>query len=72
MIHSQQYVDNLLINKREVNKMKEKYVIYYDHDNTETVIMMTEEQAKAIKWFMDEFSIDGTIETIENYEAREI
>lgn len=52
--------------------MKEKYVIYYDHDNTETVIMMTEEQAKAIKWFMNEFIIDGTIETIENYEAREI
>lgn len=52
--------------------MKEKYVIYYDHDDSEVIMKMTKEQAKAIEWFMDEFNIDGTIETVENYEAREI
>ena len=52
--------------------MKEKYVIYYDNDESESVVMMTPEQAKAIAWFMCEFCIDGCIETIENYKAKEI
>lgn len=55
--------------------MKEKYVIYYIDCygiKTETIRIMTKEQAKAIDWFMEEFDIDGTIETVENYEAREI
>ena len=52
--------------------MKEKYVVYYDNDESEVIIKMSKEQARAIAWFMDEFNIDGTIETIEDYEAREI
>lgn len=52
--------------------MKEKYVIYYDDDESEKVVIMTTEQAKAIAWFISEFNIDGCIETIEKYEAKEI
>ena len=52
--------------------MKEKYVIYDATSDSEILVKMTEEQAKAIDWFIDEFDMDFTIETVEYYETREI
>lgn len=53
---------------------KRNYVIYIDiHLNAiERVILMTAEQANAIRWFMENFDIDGTVELAEDYEAEEI
>jgi hypothetical protein len=33
---------------------------------------MTSEQANTIRWFMENFDIDGCIELAENYEGEEI
>jgi hypothetical protein len=54
---------------------KRQYVVYVAnmyHDELERVVKMTETQAKAIKWFINAFAIDGCIALAENYEAEEI
>lgn len=64
--------------KERIFKMEEKrnYVIYinanYDDDEIERVVLMTAEQANAIRWFMDTFDFDGAIELAENYQGEEI
>lgn len=52
--------------------MKEKYVIYYRNDDSEVIVKMTKEQAKAINWFIDKYNIDAVIDTIEDYPVEEI
>lgn len=65
-----------LSNEREViliMEEKRNYVIYTNIDNEiERIILMTAEQAKAIRWFMDTWDIDGTVELAENYVGEEI
>lgn len=53
---------------------KRNYVIYtnIDYEEIERVILMTAEQANAIRWFMQNFNIDGTVELVENYQGEEI
>ena len=53
---------------------KRNYVIYVnlDYEETERVVLMTTEQANTIRWFMDTWDIDGTVELAENYEGEEI
>lgn len=53
---------------------KRNYVIYAEIDNEliERIVLMNETQAEAIKWFMDRFNIDGSVELAEKYIAEEI
>lgn len=53
---------------------KRNYVVYANanYDEIERVVLMTAEQANAIRWFMENFDIDGTVELAENYEGEEI
>ena len=56
---------------------KRNYVIYVEDNHRgfeeqERVVRMTTEQANTIRWFMDNFDIDGTVELAENYEGEEI
>ena len=52
---------------------KRNYVIYTeDIEGIERVVLMTANQANAIRWFMENFDIDGTVELAENYEGEEI
>lgn len=56
---------------------KRNYVIYVEDnyqgiEEQERVVRMTTEQANTIRWFMENFDIDGTVELAENYEGEEI
>jgi len=56
---------------------KRNYVIYVEDNHRgfeeqERVVRMTTEQANTIRWFMDNFDIDGTVELAEDYEGEEI
>lgn len=53
---------------------KRNYVIYtnVNYDEIERVVFMTANQANAIRWFMENFDIDGTVELAENYSGEEI
>ena len=52
---------------------KRNYVIYTASiEEMERVVLMTADQANAIRWFMENFDIDGTVELAENYEGEEI
>ena len=54
---------------------KRNYVVYYCNiygENIERVIFTTPEKAKAIRWFIDTFHLDGAVELAENYEGEEI
>jgi len=53
---------------------KRNYVVYstIDNEEVERVVLMTKEKADAIRWFMDNFEIDGTVELAENYDGEEI
>lgn len=53
---------------------KRNYVIYTNIDNEEIerVVLMTTNQANTIRWFMDTWDIDGTVELAENYAGEEI
>ena len=53
---------------------KRNYVVFcsIDYDETERVISMTKTQADAIRWFIDNFNINGCVELAENYEGEEI
>lgn len=56
---------------------KRNYVIYIEDtrnfvEEKERVVLMTEQKAKTIKWFMDTFDINGCVELAENYQGEEI
>jgi DNA-binding MarR family transcriptional regulator len=53
---------------------KRNYVVFssIDYDETERIVSMTKAQADAIRWFMDNFNINGCVELAENYEGEEI
>lgn len=53
---------------------KRNYVVYcnINDEDIERVVLMTREQANAIRWFMDTFDFDGAVELAENYEGEEI
>ena len=53
---------------------KRNYVVFgtVDYEDIERVILMNETQAKAIRWFIDNFNIDGGVELAEDYSGEEI
>lgn len=54
---------------------KRNYVVYTNegyNEEIERVVKITESQAKAIDWFMENFDIDGCVELAEKYEGEEI
>lgn len=53
---------------------KRNYVVFgiIDNEEVEHVVLMTEEKANAIRWFLDTFEIDGCVELAENYKGEEI
>ena len=51
--------------------MKENYAVWFD-DDTEKVVKMTEEQAKAINWVFDTLAIAGRAEKANDYKGDEI
>ena len=53
---------------------KRKYVVYSEvnYETVERVVVITKAQANAIRWFMENYDIDGCVEPIENYEGEEI
>jgi len=53
---------------------KRKYVIYseFNHEPIERIVVMTETQARAINWFINNFGLIGCVELAENYEGEEI
>lgn len=55
---------------------KRNYVVYVEGsgfgDDIERVVSITKEQARVIKWFMNNFDINGCVELAENYEGEEI
>lgn len=53
---------------------KRNYVIYDDYNDVETIVKMTEEQAKAVSFVFKECleDRDMQIELAENYEGREV
>lgn len=51
---------------------KNVYVIYLYETEREVIVKMTEKQAEAIQWFIKEFEIDSSIDTLNNYDVREI
>lgn len=53
--------------------MKEKYVIENECNDYMQVVLLTEEQAKAIDWVIDTFDMDGmTINKVDEYPATSI
>lgn len=53
---------------------KRKYVICcnVNGEDSERIILATEEQVLAIQWFINTFEIDVSIELVEDYLAEEI
>ena len=53
---------------------KRNYVVYtnINYDEIERVVLMTTEQANAIRWFMENFDIDGVVTLAEDYDGEEI
>ena len=53
---------------------KRNYVIYtnINYEEIERVVLMNKTQAEAIRWFMENFDIDGSVELAENYQGEEI
>ena len=53
---------------------KRNYVIYseFNHEPIERIVVMTETQARAINWFINNFGLIGGVELAENYEGEEI
>ena len=55
---------------------KRNYVIYvnsfYPKEEQEHVVKMSAIQANAIRWFMEYYDIDGTVELAEDYVGEEI
>jgi len=57
---------------------RRNYVIYIEDtrrnfvEEKERVVLMTTKQADAIRWFIDNFNINGCVELVENYEGEEI
>lgn len=53
---------------------KRNYVVFcsIDYDETERIVSMNKAQADAIRWFIDNFNINGCVELAENYEGEEI
>lgn len=53
--------------------MKEKYVIENECNDYIQVVLLTEEQAKAIDWVINTFDMDGmTINKVDEYPATSI
>jgi hypothetical protein len=58
---------------------KRNYVVYtngnggcYGIEEQEHIVKMSAIQADAIRWFMENFDIDGCVEFAENYKGEEI
>lgn len=55
---------------------KRNYVVYinscYPKEEQEHIVKMSAIQANAIRWFMEYYDIDGTVELAENFEGEEI
>jgi len=53
---------------------KRNYVVYcnLDGEDIERVILMTEEKAKAIEWFINAFDLDGSVVPANDYMGEEI
>jgi hypothetical protein len=53
---------------------KRNYVVYanLNYEETERVVLMTAEQARTIRWFMDTWDIDGVVTLAEDYDGEEI
>lgn len=56
---------------------RKNYVIYvnggsFDDDEVERVVSITKEQVRTIRWFIENFDINGCIELAEIYEGEEI
>lgn len=53
--------------------LKEKYIIENNCNDYMQIVLLTEEQAKAIDWVIDMFDMDGmTIDKVDEYPANSI
>lgn len=55
-------------------EQRRNYVVYanFNYEEIERVVLITAEQAKAIRWFMGTWDIDGTVVLAEEYDGEEI